>query len=117
MEGISYFTVCNHVAWRRPESRVQVGRSPPEVPIDQEHRPGVDAEVDFGDVVVNLAGKTTVCHLFAFRLSYSGKAVHHISLSCSMHTPCRDPGMVVPESTDGLSAYCLERMATYRNLS
>lgn len=35
----------------------------------------MEAEVDFGDVIINLAGELTVCYLFVFRLSYSGKAV------------------------------------------
>lgn len=47
----------------------------------QSHRPGVEAEVDFGDVTVRLAGQTVVCYLFSFRLSYSGKAVHRIFAS------------------------------------
>ncbi len=58
----------------------EAGRgSPPEVPIDQVHRPG--AEVDFGDVWINLAGTMTKCFLFVFRLSYSGKAVHRVTAS------------------------------------
>lgn len=43
---------------------------------------GADAEVDFGDVYVDVAGRRTRCYLFAFRLAYSGKAVHRISRSC-----------------------------------
>ncbi|WP_416873931.1 Mu transposase domain-containing protein [Kitasatospora sp. SC0581] len=41
----------------------------------------VDAEVDFIDVTVRLAGKLTTCYLFTFRLTYSGKAVHRIFAS------------------------------------
>jgi transposase len=82
MEGVSYSTVCNYVAWRRPQIMAEAGRgSPPEVPIDQVHRPGVEAEVDFGDVWINLAGTMTNCYLFVFRLSYSGKAVHRVTAS------------------------------------
>ena len=44
----------------------------------QTHRPGAEAEVDFGDVVVRLAGEQVKCYLFAFRLSFSGKAVHRV---------------------------------------
>ena len=36
------------------------------------------AEVDFGGVWVVLAGVKTKCHMFAFRLSHSGKAVHRV---------------------------------------
>ncbi|MFB4319940.1 IS21 family transposase [Actinomadura sp. 21ATH] len=82
MEGISYSTVANYVAWRKPQIMAEAGRgSPPEVPIDQVHRPGVEAEVDFGDVWINLAGTMTKCFLFVFRLSYSGKAVHRVTAS------------------------------------
>jgi hypothetical protein len=38
----------------------------------------VEAEVDFGDVPVPLAGELVACSLFSLRLSYSGKAVHRI---------------------------------------
>ncbi len=43
---------------------------------------GADAEVDFGEVWVDLAGQRVKCYLFAFRLTYSGPAVHRISRSC-----------------------------------
>jgi hypothetical protein len=79
MEGVSYSTVCNYVAWRLPQVRQEAGRGPPpEVPIDQILKPGVEAEVDFGDVWIDLAGVRTKCYLFVFRLSYSGKAVHRL---------------------------------------
>lgn len=42
----------------------------------QTHRPGAEAEVDFGEVAINLRGELVTCMLFAFRLSFSGKAVH-----------------------------------------
>lgn len=82
MEGISYATVCDYVRWRRSEIRVEAGRDPAEVFIAQTHRPGVEAEVDFGEVWVKLAGTATCCHLFTFRLSFSGKAVHRVFASC-----------------------------------
>jgi hypothetical protein len=34
--------------------------------------------VDFGEVYVVLNGVKTKCHMFIFRLSHSGKAVHRI---------------------------------------
>ncbi len=37
--------------------------------------------VGFGDVVVRLRGEPVTCVLFAFRMSYSGKAVHRIFAS------------------------------------
>ena len=45
------------------------------------HQPGQDAEVDFGDVYIDLAGVRTLCYMFVFRLSFSGKAVHRVSAS------------------------------------
>jgi transposase len=82
MEGVSYSTVCDYVAWRRGQVRVEAGLGPVEVFIPQSHRPGHDAEVDFGDVWIRLAGVSTKCYLFVFRLSYSGKAVHRVFASC-----------------------------------
>jgi len=79
--GISYGMVRDYVAVRRGEIRAMAGRGPVEAFVPQSHRPGVEAEVDFGDVTVRLAGQTVVCYLFSFRLSYSGKAVHRIFAS------------------------------------
>jgi hypothetical protein len=42
---------------------------------------GAEAEVDFGDVKVRLAGELVTCYLFAMRLCYSGKAVHRVFTS------------------------------------
>jgi transposase len=78
--GISYPMVRAYVAARKPEIWIEAGRGPAQVFIPQTHRPGQDAEVDFGDVYVDLAGVRTLCYLFVFRLSFSGKAVHRISV-------------------------------------
>jgi hypothetical protein len=67
--------------WRRPDIRREAGREPAQVFIPQTHRPGRDAEVDFGEVWIDLAGKRTNCHLFTFRMSFSGKSVHRVSAS------------------------------------
>ncbi|GII96715.1 hypothetical protein Ssi02_69460 [Sinosporangium siamense] len=75
---ISYQIVRAYVAHRRGEIRVEAGRDPPEAFIPQSHLPGVEAEVDFGDVTVRIAGEQVKCFLFSFRLSYSGKAVHRV---------------------------------------
>ncbi|MEU9087942.1 hypothetical protein [Streptomyces sp. NPDC048357] len=48
----------------------------------QTHQPGMEAEVDFGDVTIGLAGELVTCYLFSFRLSHSGKAVHRVFASC-----------------------------------
>ncbi|WP_073814665.1 hypothetical protein [Streptomyces sp. CB02261] len=39
--------------------------------IPQSHVPGAEAEVDFGEVHIVLAGVPTRCYLFSFRLSYA----------------------------------------------
>jgi transposase len=81
MEGVSYSTVVVYVRSRRPEIRAEAGRGPAQVFIPQSHKPGMEAEVDFGDVWIWLAGVFTKCFLFTFRLSYSGKAVHQVFAS------------------------------------
>ena len=73
---VSYAAVRDYVARRRPEIRIEEGRGPAKVFIPQHHPPGMEAEVDFGELWVRLAGVLVKCYLFAFRMSYSGKAVH-----------------------------------------
>ena len=80
--GVSYGTVRDYVARRRPEIRIKEGRGPAKVFIPQHHPPGIVAEVDFGELWVRLAGVLVKCYLFAFRMSYSGKAVHPVSATC-----------------------------------
>ncbi|MFD0476488.1 hypothetical protein ACFQ0B_55875 [Nonomuraea thailandensis] len=53
---MSYFMVKTYVAARRPQIWAQAGRGAPEVFIEQSHLPGQEAEVDFGEVMVELAG-------------------------------------------------------------
>ncbi|GGI01707.1 transposase [Arthrobacter liuii] len=76
-EELSYSTVRDYVRVRRAQIDVEAGRRV-EVFIPQEHAPGAEAEVDFGEVWVVLNGVKTKCHMFIFRLSHSGKAVHRI---------------------------------------
>lgn len=78
---ISYQMVRAYVAGRREEIRLQAGKGVVDAFVPQTHKPGAEAEVDFGDVTVKLAGELVTCYLFAFRLSYSGKAVHRIFAS------------------------------------
>lgn len=75
---LSYSTVRDYVRVRRVEIEVEAGRRRVDAFIPQGHAPGAEAEVDFGDVWVVLAGVKTKCHMFVFRLSHSGKAVHRI---------------------------------------
>lgn len=76
-EDLSYSTVRDYVRVRRAQVDVEAGRRV-EVFVPQEHVPGAEAEVDFGEVWVVLNGVKTKCHMFIFRLSYSGRAIHRI---------------------------------------
>ena len=76
-EELSYSTVRDYVRVRRAQVDVEAGRRM-EVFVPQEHAPGTEAEVDFGEVWVVLNGVKTKCHMFIFRLSHSGKAIHRI---------------------------------------
>ena len=78
---VSYWMVREYVATRRREIRIEAGREPAATYIPQEHLPGREAEVDFGEVAIKLRGELVTCTLFSLRLSYSGKAVHRISVS------------------------------------
>ncbi|MFE0458767.1 IS21 family transposase [Kitasatospora sp. NPDC058965] len=80
-DEVSYQMVRGYIAERRKEIRLEAGRGVEDAFIPQTHKPGAEAEVDFGDVTVRLAGELVTCFLFAFRLSYSGKAVHRIFAS------------------------------------
>ena len=51
---------------------------PPEAMVPQVHEPAVEAEVDFGEIWVVVAGALTKLWLFSLRLSYSGRAVHRV---------------------------------------
>ncbi|MFJ9675386.1 IS21 family transposase [Streptomyces sp. NPDC101221] len=78
---VSYPMVRRYVADRKPQIAVEAGKAPIEAFVSQTHPPGMEAEVDFGDVAVRLAGELVTCYLFSFRLSYSGKAVHRVFAS------------------------------------
>ena len=75
--SVSYSTVRDYVRVRRAEIDLEAGRRV-EVFIPQEHAPGAEAEVDFGEVWVVIAGVKTKCHMFVYRLSHSGKAIHRV---------------------------------------
>jgi transposase len=76
-QEVSYSTVRDYVRVRRAQIDVEAGRRV-EVFVPQEHAPGAEAEVDFGEVYVVLNGVKTKCHMFIFRLSHSGRAIHRI---------------------------------------
>lgn len=75
MDDVSYRRVRDYVEKRKPQIRVEAGREPPQVFIPQTYRPDAEAEVDFGEVTVELRGERTVLYLFSLRMSYSGRSV------------------------------------------
>lgn len=75
---VSYSSVRDYVRVRRAEILAEAGKQAEEAFVPQDHAPGAEAEVDFGDVYVMLAGVKTRCHMFTFRLSCSGKAIHRV---------------------------------------
>jgi transposase len=75
---LTYSTVRDYVARRRPEILAEAGRSVERAFVPQTHQPGAEAEVDFADLWVDLAGERTKTFLFTLRLSFSGKAVHRV---------------------------------------
>jgi transposase len=76
MSDLTYSAVRDYVAKRRPQIWAAAGRSVEEAFVPQTHEPGAEAEVDFADLWIDLAGVRTKCFLFTLRLSFSGKAVH-----------------------------------------
>jgi transposase len=78
---LSYSTVRDYVARRRPQIAAEAGKPLETGFVPQTHPPAAEAEVDFHDLWVILAGIKTKTALFTMRLSYSGRAVHRASLS------------------------------------
>lgn len=74
---LSYSTVRDYVRVRRAQIDLEAGRRV-EAMVPQDHAPGAEAEVDFGEVYVILDGVKTKCHMFVYRLSRSGKAIHRL---------------------------------------
>ena len=75
--GLSYSTVRDYVRVRRAQIDLEGGRRL-EAFIAQQHGPGEEAEVDFGEVWVVLGGVKTKCYMFVLWLSHSGKAIHRV---------------------------------------
>ncbi|SCF88976.1 Transposase [Streptomyces sp. MnatMP-M17] len=82
-DSASYSTICDYLIVRRPqiEAEARRGRQHMEGMVPQVHLPGEEAEVDFAEVWVRLAGTAVKCQLFTLRLSHSGKAVHRVFAS------------------------------------
>lgn len=75
-EQVSYSTVRDYVARRRPEIAIEAGKQLAAGFVPQTHAPGAEAEVDYADLWVMLRGVKTKTQLFTLRMSHSGKAVH-----------------------------------------
>ena len=69
-------TVRQYVRARKRAMGLAVG----EVFVPQVHAPGIEAEVDWGQADVVLAGVATTVHLFVMRASFSGAAFCQASL-------------------------------------
>jgi hypothetical protein len=74
--GLSYSTVRDHVRKRRPQILAAAGKPLELGYVPQTHPPAAEAEVDFHDLWVMLAGIKTKTALFTMRLSYSARAAH-----------------------------------------
>lgn len=75
--GAEYDAVVSEVTVSRYVRRWRDAHGPVvEVAVPQQHLPGGEAEVDFGEFVAVIGGVETKCHMFVLRLSASGKAVH-----------------------------------------
>lgn len=80
---VAYPTVRDYVRDARPRIAAEAGKQLAEVFVPQTHAPGAEAEVDFADLWIVLAGVKTKVFLFTLRLSYSGKAVHRAYATAS----------------------------------
>ena len=75
---VAYRTLCTFVARRRVLVEAQARSSGSGATVPQLHAPGEEAEVDFAEAFVEVAGVQVKCYLFTLRLSYSRKAVHRV---------------------------------------
>jgi transposase len=69
---VSEVTVSRYVAARR----IALGLVEVDVYVPQDHAPGAEAEVDFGEFWSLIEGEWVKLHMFSMRLSCSGKAFH-----------------------------------------
>ena len=111
---VSYSTVAKYVQRRRAgiaaAARAEDGGVDGFVP--QAKEPGAEAEVDFGDVLVELAGHLAKCYLFAYRLSFAGKACHRV-YACQAQEAFLEGHVTAFEATGGVPW----RHVRYDNLS
>ena len=78
---LSYSTVRDHVAKRRPQIAAEAGKALESGFVPQTHPPAAEGEVDFHDLWVILRGVKTKTALFTMRLSFSARAAHLASLT------------------------------------
>ena len=78
---LSYSTVRDHVAKRRPQIAAEAGKPLESGFVPQTHPPAAEGEVDFHDLWVILRGVKTKTALFTMRLSFSARAAHLASLT------------------------------------
>lgn len=78
---LSYSTVRDYVGKRRPQILAEAGKPLELGYVPQTHPPAAEAEVDFHDLWVILAGVKTKTTLFTMRLSYSARAAHRAFLT------------------------------------
>jgi hypothetical protein len=80
--------------------------------VPQVREPGAEAEVDFGDVTVELGGQLSRCFMFAYRLSYSGRGCHRVYASQAQEA-FLEGHVTAFEATGGVPS----RQIRYDNLS
>ncbi len=82
---VSYSYVCQYAGRRRAEIEAEhrAGAGSVEGFVPQAKEPGAEAEAGFGPVSIIVGGDQQACHLFACRLSCSGKGVHRVYASCA----------------------------------
>ena len=111
---VSYSYVAKYVARRRAEIAAQDRDGAEGLAgfVPQAREPGAEAEVDFGDVTVELGGQLSRCFMFAYRLSYSGKGCHRVYASQAQEA-FLEGHVTAFEVTGGLPS----RQVRYDNLS
>ena len=73
----------DYLARRRAEIAAEASRNQQEAFILQTHRPGEEAEVDFGGFWIRSAGAPTKVFMFALPMFFSGKAASRVRLARS----------------------------------
>lgn len=73
---VGYPSVRDYVRARRSQIAAEADVLASVAIVPQEHAPGAEAEVDFGEFWIDLAGTRTKVFIFVFRMSHSGKAIH-----------------------------------------